>query len=276
MKTKMKIVAFAQARNESEQGNLVRYLENIKKVTDEICIVDDCSTDDSMEIYQKYTDKENIIQSPQRMFGHELFLKAALLPVALKHNPDWLIWTDIDTILSRSLTERCREILQDIEIQGYDGAYLHNLNLWRHPAFYRIDNGFNGLSHLVFWRNNGNLHYQPYPGLHQAQFPKGMKKLTKLDGLDSDHFHELLHFGFASEQNIARKYLTYKGFGQSGWALDRLIDEKTSFELKKVPKELFPDGNVPEDYDTVQVPQPLDYGIYRQYQNWEDFNMERI
>lgn len=272
----MKLIAFLQARNESEQGNLIRYLENIKNIADEICIIDDASTDDSMEIYQKYTEKDNIIQSPQRMFGHELFLKAALLPVALKHNPDWIVWTDADTILSRSLTENCREVLQDVESKGFDGAYLHNLNLWRHPAFYRVDNQFNGLSHLVFWRNSGNLRYEPYPGLHQAQYPKGMNKITKLCGLENGGFHELLHFGFASEENIARKYLTYKSYGQSGWALDRLIDEQSSFDLRRVPKELFPAENIPPDYDTVEKPKPLDYGIYRQYDNWEKFMMERI
>ena len=51
----MRLVAFLQLRNELENGNLIRCLENCKKWADDIYIYDDCSDDGSQEIYQKYT-----------------------------------------------------------------------------------------------------------------------------------------------------------------------------------------------------------------------------
>lgn len=265
----MKIVAMAQARNESEQGNLVRYLENIKMVADEICIVDDASTDDSVEIYQKYTDKSNIIISQNRLFNNELYLKAALLPIVLKHNPDYIIWSDIDTILSKDLSnrEKLTTYLERLNSGGYDGSYIHNMNLWRHPAFYRIDNQYNGLYHMVFWKNTGRLHYRPSPGLHQQQFPHGISNPFH----DKNPTHELIHYGFSSEEKIIRKYLMYKGYGQSGWALDRLIDEQSSLILEKVPVTLYPDENIPKDYETIEQPKPLTYDEYRKFNSWEEY-----
>lgn len=259
-----------QARNESESGHLKRYLENIKKIADEIFIVDDASTDNSLEIYQQYTDKDHILRSEKRNFSNELYLKAALLPIILKSNPDWIVWSDADTILSKDLSDRhlLAEFLEHLNRNDHDGAYLHNLNMWRHPAFYRYDNQFNGLWHMVFWKNTGRLHYNPSPGLHQQQFPHGI--LKPHGGRDNPN-HELLHYGFASKDDIIRKYLTYKSYGQSGWALDRLIDEQSSFVLRKVPKDLFPAENLPDDYDTVEIPNALTYNEIRHFQSYEEY-----
>ncbi len=263
----MKIVAFLQLRNESENGNLVRCLDNCSKWSDEIFIYDDCSTDDSSEVYKKYTEDKNIIFGTGRNFINELFNKQKLLELTLSHDPTWIIWLDGDAILSRLITNHCKDIIIELDKRGFDSGSIHNMNLWRHPAFYRLDNKYNDLRYLSFWKNNGNLSYQNIkPGLHQQQAPSGMVNTA---AFTDDHRN--IHYGFASEENIVKKYLMYKSFGQKGWALDRLVNEISSFHLEKVPENLYPEENVPPDYGTTETPKPLTYNQYRNFNSWEEY-----
>lgn len=262
----MRVVAFLQLHNELENGNLIRCLENCKRWADDIFIYDDCSTDGSQSIYTKYTDPKNIILGRTRDFTDELFHKQQLLDLTIGSKPDWIGWIDGDTILCKQITEDCKGYLRTLDQMGKDGSYLHNLNLWRHPAFYRTDNAFNGLWHVVFWKNTGRLFYNPIKKLHQQQYPNGLQSVYR----PSDDI-PLVHFGFSSYRLIIKKYLTYKSYGQCGWALDRLIDEQTSFALEKSKKHWYPTENLPPDFDTALVPTPMTYNEVRNLQRWEEY-----
>jgi SAM-dependent methyltransferase len=264
------IAAFLQLRNELENGNLRMCLDNVKEYADEIFIYDDCSTDGSRDVYLEYTKEKNIIFGDSLRFEKELFNKQMLLELALKSNPDWIVWQDGDAIFDRSLTKDCQYLLDRLEQDGFDGAMVHVLNLWRHPAFYRKDSGFNDLYYTCLWKNTGNLHYDPKPGLHQPQQPEGMTKVARLPENNA-----ILHYGFASEERIAKKYLMYKALGQHdypGKSMEpRLIDEISSFEVAKVPQMMFPPENVPEDYAIVKKPTPITYWKYKDYASWDDY-----
>jgi len=265
----MRLVAFLQLFNENETGNLVRCLENCKRWADDIYIYDDCSTDGSQEVYKQYTEEKNIIHGELREFNAELFHKQKLLDLVLKTNPDWIGWIDGDTELSKYMTENAKDYLADIESRGHDGSFLHNVNLWRHPAYYRADNRFNGLWHTVFWKNNGKLHYSPVKRLHQRQYPIGMENVFKPESK-----WPLVHYGFASKLQIVKKYLTYKSYGQHGDPLDRLIDERT-LDIYLVPPDYYPNGT-PEGYNVIEKPQKLTYDEYRNLTcNWEEFKLTK-
>lgn len=262
--TAMRLVAFLQLFNENETGNLVRCLDNCKVWADEIFIYDDCSTDGSQDIYKMYTDDSHIIYGTKREFDAELFHKQQLLNLVLKTDPQWIGWIDGDTTLCKHLTRNVKEYLLELQEKGFDGCFLHNLNLWRHPAFYRLDSSFNGLWHVVFWKNNKVLRYEPTKRLHGQQYPIGMQTIFQ-----ASPQYPLLHYGFSSELQIVKKYLTYKSYGQSGDNLDRLINEKT-LSLVKVDKAFYPD-DPPQDYDLAETPKPITYDKYKKYNTWEEF-----
>lgn len=260
----MKIVAIMQLRDELEKGNLIRCLDNTAKWADEIVIYDDCSIDGSRDVYSKYTKHVTFGKKP--MFRKENYVKASLLQKALVLKPTWIVWQDGDAIMDRMLTENMSEILRRVQESGKTALQVHYLNLWRHPAWHRLDNKFNGLWPVAFWLNTGRLHYKPLPGLHRQQYPLGIepRKIARAG-------YQILHYGFASESAIVRKYLTYKGCGQDGWNLDRLIDESTSYELAKVRKDLYPEDNIPADWEMAEMPKPLTYDEYRRFECWEDY-----
>jgi hypothetical protein len=254
----MKIAAFLQLRNELENGHLIRCMENCRRWATDIFIYDDASTDGSQEVYKRYTGEDHIIFGKQQEFHREIFHKQDLLTITLKSDPEWIVWIDGDAILSRTLTEHCADILKESSELGFDGLKLHYLNLWRHPAYCRLDNWFNSLWVLGFWRNNGQLKYEPSEGLHHSQAPEGMQNVRTLN-LDC----RFIHYGFASREWIVKKYLMYKNCGQTGYNLDRLLDEQSSFELFKVDKLLYPVENIPEDYDSAPMPLPESYNEVR-------------
>lgn len=240
----MKIAAFIQAYNELSKGHLYRCLNNVSLWADEIFIYDDCSTDGSQDVYLQYTKENNIIWGKERNFKNEQFNKAKLLDLTLKSNPDWIFWIDIDTIADKILTNYLNTILIQVEDSGFDGAKCHNINLWRHPAFYRMDDQYNDLYPVCLWKNTGNLKYNPQTGLHGQMFPDGMCNISTLN-------LNLLHYGFADEKWIIDKYNLYKSMGQSGWALNRLITEGPAFSVKKVKRDIYPEENIPIDYDDI-------------------------
>lgn len=261
-----KMIAFLQLYNENDKGNLVRCLENCKQWSDEIVIYDDASTDGSLDIYLKYTERSNIIIGEKNEFGRELFHKQELLRIALAKDPDFIGWIDGDDIFEKSLTEDMQGFLSQFPADA-DSMWLHNVNLWRDECFYRVDSEFNGMDKVNIWRNNGRLHYEPCEGLHKIQTPGGLSNTIKLG-------YNLIHYGFSSERSIVRKYLDYKRHGQNGWALDRLIDENT-MRLVKLPKEIYPTKNIPAHYDTVEEPMKLTYNEYRGYTSWEQYVDDR-
>ena len=261
-----KVVAFLQLYNEEETGHLIRCLTNCQSWADEIFIYDDGSTDNSREVYREFTDEKNIIFGGENDFKSELAHKEALLHLALRASPDWIGGIDGDDSLDRDLTKNLRERLSWVEESGGDGVILHNMNLWKNESFYRRDNHFNDLKKVNFWKNTGKLCYMnTSPGLHRPQHPDGLECLIELPA------NRLLHYGFASREWIIQKYLTYKGLGQRGWALDRLIDEMSSFELAKVPLNAFPIGQVPNDWHTVETPQAETYNEIRRWHNYQEY-----
>lgn len=260
----MRIAAFCQLYNELEKGNLLRFLNNVSLWSDELFIYDDASTDGSQDIYRKYTDDKRIIYGERRDFVMELAHKQMLLEVVQGTDPDWIVWMDGDAVMEAKIVFQLREILQRADEQGIDGVAFHNMNLWRSPSYYRVDEHFDGYHPEACWKNNGHLKFKVVPKLHQSQHPQGMRKMVHTD-------LRILHYGFSSLEGVLRKYLTYKSLGQVGWELNRLIDEKTSFDLKKVPAELYPPGCLPPDHETAVKPEPLTYDEYRGIASWEEY-----
>lgn len=248
----MRIVAFLVLWNELKKGNLVRCLENAKRWSDHIVIYDDGSTDGSQDVYLDYTSKDLIKLSQKNEFKKELYHKQELLEVALKLDPDWLGWIDGDTIFDKETTDDMESVISKIESKGGDAGYFRNINLWKSESWYRIDNRWGTYDHCSVWKNTGWLHYNPTPQLHQNQYPIGLNHIVQSG-------NRILHYGFATKDNIVDKYIKYKECGQSGYHLNRIIDEQTSYTLLKADEDWYPDNALLEDFDDEPMPLPDTY-----------------
>lgn len=229
-----------QVFNEVQNGNLERCLQSLSKYCDDIVIYDDASTDNSVEVARQYTDL--IIEGKENNFGSEALHRQELLELALKNDPDWIFWIDADEIVEkRGEQGGIRELCENAG--DFDCYAFHEVNLWRCENYYRIDNLYNEGYFCRLWKNTGELFIENKPGLHQRLVPPTLNREGRAN-------LQIIHYGFASDENILRKYYTYKAHGQRGWALYRLIDERT-LRCKKSNPDWFNNPPAPVTPDEV-------------------------
>lgn len=236
MSKKLKIVGFSQLHNELENGNLKNWFKSMN-FCDKIYIYDQGSTDDSINFY-KTVNNVHTIESKVNRFSEELYCKQELLTKLLYEQPDtdWIFWMDGDTVLDARLTpELIEQILLQLESHSVDSVWLGHYNLWRSDVWHRVDDQYDSLMSygcMAFWKNTGALHFYLESGLHKSQYPMGLNRGVRIP-------FNLIHRGFSDDNQIIKKYYNYKSRGQSGWALDRLVDEST-LKVDRVPDEEVP------------------------------------
>lgn len=229
---KYRIVGIAQIHNELRKGNLKRFLKYFRPLVDELVLYDDASTDGSFEFAQKFT--PHVIRGIHNEFGQEIAHKKLLLKEALKLKPDFILWLDADEIFTVNAAEELPKLCQKMAKNQIDGISFHELNLWRSMSWRRVDNAYDDGWFVRLWRVTPKIGYEKAKrGLHQYQHPSTLKKMAKTEKI------QVIHYGFSSDDTILRKYLTYQSHGQTGWELQRLIDESI-LSLKAVDPSLFP------------------------------------
>lgn len=99
----MKLSVVLAVRN--EEANLANCLESVKDIADEIVIVDEYSTDKTIEIAKKY--KARVYQEPH----HEIFhiTKQKALDYAVG---DWILQLDADEMITSELADEIKEIVE--------------------------------------------------------------------------------------------------------------------------------------------------------------------
>ena len=266
----MRIVGFLCNFNGVENGFLETCLTSMSNITDEIVVYDDASTEDTKSVYERFGCI--VLYGAKNEFKKELFHKQELLTIALRLSPDWIVWFDSDAILGRNWSSRegTEENLQQCEEQGIELLHLHNVNLWRSLHWYRTDNSFNDLWHGVFWKNTKELHYTPIGKLHQKQYPYFHRDDSQtVTSKFPNEEGKLIHLGFSRDEEIAKKYFTYRDNGQTGWALDRLVNE-SKMTLVDVPESWYPEWF---PVQTKEAPPeklftPENMSKYENYEEW--------
>lgn len=223
----MKLVGMLMAYNELEKGNLVVCLESLSRYCDEIVVYDDGSDDGSDVYYDVFNCR--VIYGARNDFQNELSHKQQQLELCKDIGADWIFRIDADEILDWRGVQGIRKMLEDSDKPSYA---FHTINLWRSPCFYRLDNSYNDVVFNRLWRCTPDLHFDVKEGLHLTNYPVGAT-----DGEGFAPF-EILHYGFASDSAIIDKFNMYRAHGQSGWALNRLVDERT-LRVAKSKKEWF-------------------------------------
>ena len=279
----MKIIGFLQNFNGVGNGDLKRCLESMQVVVDDIFVYDDASTEETKALYDEYGC--TVIYGLKNQFSKELHHKSQLLKALLSVHPDcdWICWYDSDAVLGSFFDDReaVNAALERVSEAGLVQVYLHNTNLWRSETHYRSDIEYDNLWHCVFWRNTGELHYDPSSGLHQKQFPipfyQREGEEVKVGAIKfQEETQRLIHYGFATLDRVLAKYFTYKREGQTGYPLDRLVSETGMLMDKPVemtlhemdldwyPASCRPDGMSP-------VPEPtLTPEMVGEYKNLEE------
>jgi len=248
----MKVIGFAQLRNEIEKGNLENWFKCMLPLCDYIYIFDQNSIDGSLEYYKKFSNVV-VIESPTNRFKDESKCKQELLNKIKIEHPDTthLLWVDGDTLVDGRLLKNdgenfkslCKELLNDIA----DAYSFGHKNLWRSDVHERLDDSYDWLDHhgvCALWKFTTGISFDTSNGLHRRNYPMTVNMTRKKP-------YSLVHRGFATDYQIITKYNVYKGNGQNGWALERLLEEST-LKVQEINRELLPEWfNVTDDEDPI-------------------------
>jgi glycosyltransferase involved in cell wall biosynthesis len=199
-------------------GHIQRFIEVNLPLFDHLVVYDDASTDGTCEFLEQYADV--LVRGQFSMFRSELQNKQILLEASshLVSDTDFYLWLDADEVVLASRTE-LKIICKDLLDNRFDSAVLPFINLWRSTSYFRTDNYFNDLEKVHLWQCKDGLSFETGEGLHKQLHPNGLVSTAKLKS------PSVLHFGFADDLNLLRKYAMYKQLGQRGSNLYRLVSE---------------------------------------------------
>jgi hypothetical protein len=237
----MKIIGFAQLRNELEKGNLENWFKCMVPICDYIYIYDQNSIDGSLEYYSIY-EKVSVISSPTNRFREEMICKDDLLQLIKKDHPDtdWIFALDGDTLMDGRLLKNngdaFKTLCAALKDESYDGYVMGFKNLWRSDTYVRHDSDYNWPDNngvCPLWRFKLDMHFEVRAGLHISASPISVKHTRRLD-------YALVHRGFSTDKQILDKYDLYGGLGQTGYLLDRFLEEGP-LAVTRIDSELLPD-----------------------------------
>lgn len=203
------IIGAMLVRNESGRY-LERVLEQMQQVCDRIVIVDDCSTDDTVEICRSYGADVYQHHHESLFVTNELELRKGLWNAAARNHGDWILCLDADEALSNP--EKLREMIALAEQRGCDALAFRLYDMWS-ETHYRNDHLWN--AHKRFWpmcvrydeRKDYDWLEQP---LHCGRFPLNAYKLPMDAKID------ILHWGWSREAERKAKYERYMSIDTQG------------------------------------------------------------
>ena len=131
-----KIVAMYRIRNESRW--IEKSLEQTSKICQEIVILDDCSTDNTVEICKKFSNVVEIHERKEQLPLDEVRDRNIVLELALKLNPDYILIIDGDEVLMNNSKEILYEELSVLYPEAKI-VHLQVLDVWDKPNQIRVD-----------------------------------------------------------------------------------------------------------------------------------------
>jgi len=206
----MKLVAILRIKNAI--STLAQCMDRLSDLVDEIIVLDNGSTDGSLEVYSKYS---KIVKILRTVGYHEGRDKVMLLDEAKKKNPDWILWIDADEVFEKHLDR--------IEMEKYMRRDLNMVNFrmcnfWLDKKHCRFDREWFLYSlrpQRQMWRNVPSAYFQNIK-VHNG----GIKGVSERNWTSP---YRLKHYGYADKDEVIKKWNLYiKEDTQSGKNYDRL------------------------------------------------------
>lgn len=205
-----KIVTMYRIKNEERW--IKKSLDQTSQISNEIVVLDDGSTDNTLEICKNHPNVVDIHHQDNLPFNDSRD-KNVLLKMALKRNPDFILTLDGDEIL-QSNTKKI--LLEDIEVI-YPEAPMYEfqvLTIWDKLNQYRCDGIYSNIwakKLIRLSKQPKNLHFEGtiYPGNgHCPHVPQNANGwLTSVSSK-----MKILHYGNYDNDLRQQKYKFYNTF----------------------------------------------------------------
>lgn len=198
----MKLAGLLRVKNESRW--IAKVLESLKPVCDHVFILDDHSTDNTVEICQSFgsfvtgfnSAFENLDEARDKTF---------LLHQALEHKPEWALMVDGDEVLEPGAAAKLQRLF---DRPGFACYSVQIIYLWNGENSMRVDGVYGRFYRPSLFKINpamSNWKRTATPGnLHCTSLPDGMRAET----IGTSDI-KLLHYGYIDQEIRRRKYDWY-------------------------------------------------------------------
>src|SRR3989344_2431237 len=197
----MKIVAFVRTKNSIFVFN--ECLAKLSSLVDEIIILDNGSTDGTLEVCAKFPKIVKVIRQNDAGIFHEGRDRNLMLNEAKKRYPDWITMADPDEVYEKHLS---RDVLNKYLHSGYDRISFRMCNFWLSMKYCRFDRDW--LKYTVtpqrhIWRNLEGIYYQNLV-IHAG-----------LQGITSESYvspFRIKHYGYVNKKNVIEKISVFRSY----------------------------------------------------------------
>lgn len=200
-----KLTAMMQVRNEGHRY-LRRVLDDLSEYVDELVILDDGSTDDTVAICKSYPKLVSLGRATSSLYGiNEAVLKRRLFQRTVATRPDWILAIDADEVLEDRAKTQIRAMINQDRFDWYAFRFYH---FWGCTTHYRIDKLWAPVQYGPrLFRYMPGAHYRwNDQALHGGSLPINLT--SDFPGAKSDL--RIKHYGYAgSKEETLRKYQFY-------------------------------------------------------------------
>ena len=206
-----RIVFSAIVHNEGGKY-LERVLERVKECVDDILIIDDASTDNTVEIIEKSLKDfpHVIIKNKKSMFHKEYKLRMKQWKETLKLNPGWILTLDADEVPCESFAENIKKLIQidNVDVFNFKLYDMWNETDYREDQYWQLHNRF--MTRLLRYQPKFKYKFKK-TNQHCGTFPKNINMLTNAN-VDV----KIKHYGWATPEIREAKYNRYMKLDKDG------------------------------------------------------------
>ena len=199
----MKLVAILRVKDEIL---CVRdCFSKLSELVDEIVILDNGSTDGTIEAFDKFDKIVKIIHTEGYHEGRD---KCLLLEEAKKRNPDWILWIDGDEIFEKNFT---RSVIDEYMESKYNKILFKLCHFWLSKEYFRINGPLFAYTvgpQRSMWRNAPDTHFSSRK-MHNGD----------IRGINGPFYvspYRLKHYGCVNKEKMKEKYDRYKAVDDTG------------------------------------------------------------
>lgn len=175
------------------------WLDVMEKLVDEIVVVDNGSTDGTLEILQAHSKVVDIAKTHGFDEGRD---KILVYEMARKRKPDWCVWLDIDEIFEKRVTRAIVEkMMSNSKYNKFAFRLYHFTKDRKHLFFYYKPIGYNFGYPRVLWKEQTSGFFKDIK-IHNGGI-QGIVGKTKRTNF------RLKHFGYVDKQYIEKKTYMY-------------------------------------------------------------------
>ena len=192
----MKLVAILRVKDEILC--IKECLSKLSSLADEIVILDNDSTDGTLETFSEFPKIVKILHTEGYHEGRDMCL---LLEEAKKRNPDWMLWIDGDEIFEKHFT---RSVIDGYMKSKYNQIKFKLCHFWLSKEYFRLDAFFFSYTmgpQRSMWRN-----------LPSAYFSSRKMHHGDIRGISGNAYispYRIKHFGCIDRKKMQEKYERY-------------------------------------------------------------------